>query len=151
MRFLRGKTQQRPAEAAGGGETAEARRVHAGPERRRAPREGFSVLRVVPQLVGSGAILRAETDAVTKTLASGLRSDDRFCLFDDATYMIVLAHTEDDQARVVAQRLTVEITLGGPALRQRKWMVKVAPYPYDVRTEAVLADLANGDAEHGAA
>jgi hypothetical protein len=147
MRIFHGKPKKPPADATNGIGTNVPRAAHTGPERRRPPYEGFSVLRVVPQLVGSGAVTRAETDAVTNTLAAGLRSYDRFCLFDDATYMIVLAHAGDDQGRIVAQRLAVEMTMRSAALRRRKWMVSVAPYPYDERTAAVLADLAAGDAD----
>jgi hypothetical protein len=147
MRIFGRKQQSPPPSAVAPPTTA----AHTGPERRRPPREGFSVLRVVPQLLASDVVTRTEADAVTKTLAAGLRSDDRFCLFDDRSYMIVLAHTDDDQARVVAQRLAVELTMRSAGVQRRKWMVSVAPHPYDERTAAALADLAGSDGEHGAA
>lgn len=115
--------------------------VHAGVDRRR-PQESFSVLCVIPQAVGHEPDIPAEIEAVTRNIALELRSDDRFCRLEDGAYLVLLQNTSDELASVVAQRLAVNLTVRSGAVRHRKWLVGVAGYPRDAKTEAALIELA---------
>ena len=122
-------------------ETDVRRAIHEGVERRRPRAESFSVLCVVPQVIHE-PVAAAETEVATSTIARELRSADQFCLLDDASYILLLADTDDAYALVVAQRLAAALTLRMAALLGRKWHVGVARYPHDARTEAALIDFA---------
>lgn len=122
------------------------RAIYAGAERRRAGGAEFSVLCVIPQLIGTATLLPAETEAATASIAAELRGEDRFCLLADGSYIVVLAETEGDHGLVVAQRLGTDLTVRSAGIKQRKWLVGIARDPLDVKTEAALIELARADA-----
>ena len=122
------------------------RTIHEGAERRARGRSAFSVLSIVPQVVGNEPLILAEVEAVTRNIAGELRSNDRFCRMPDGSYMVVLMESDDDHARVAAQRLSVNLTVRSTAVRRRKWLVGVAHYPHDAKTAAALIELARANA-----
>lgn len=128
------------------GEADVRRAIHEGIERRVPRRSTFSVLSIVPQLVGNEPIIPAEVEAVSRNIGSELRASDRFCRLPDGSYIAVLLDSDDDHARVAAQRLSVNLTVRSTAVRRRKWVVGVAHYPRDAGTEAALIELARTNA-----
>lgn len=115
-------------------------------ERRRSAAESFTVLCVTPQLTGMSPVSAAEAEASTRTISTQLRINDQFCMLDDGSYIVVLAETPEDDARVVARRIASELTLRSGGINQRKWLAGVAQYPGDARTEAALIALAQASA-----
>ena len=150
MRFVRHKPHaENPPQAADAQADAPAvisaeadvrRAIREGAGRRRPPTDAFSVLCVVPQAVRQ-PVTAAEFTAATATIGRELRGADRFCLFDDASYVVALAGTDDEHARVVAERLALALTSRMAPLG-RAWYVGVACYPHDARTEAALIEFA---------
>jgi hypothetical protein len=147
MRFLRHRPHPENGSPAAGspaviGAEADVRRaIREGAERRRPRAEGFSVLCAVPQVFRE-PVTAAEADVATSRIARELRAADQFCLLDDASYVVLLADTDEGNALVVAQRLAVDLTLHMAALLGRKWHVGVARCPHDARTEAALIEFA---------
>jgi hypothetical protein len=73
-----------------------------------------------------------------RALRERLRADDHFCANSDGSFFIVLANCSGDNARVVAHRIGVEVTLRANSVRSRNWTAAVAGYPREqpVREEA---------------
>ncbi len=107
-------------------------------ERRKTVRGGISVLGVVPQLLPNETLSQPETDTVTRIIGQQLREADRVALMSDGAYVVMLSHTTDEHAHVVAQRLAVELHVRSAAIKRRKWLVGVAACPSDALSEADL-------------
>lgn len=106
----------------------------------------FCVLYVVPQVLGEERIGPAEAEVVPNTILEELRDDDRTGEIADCAYLVVLAHTEHNEAQTVAHRLATEFTVRSAHVNRRNWRVGIAAFPDDGITAAALTEVARAHA-----
>jgi hypothetical protein len=99
------------------------------------------VVNVRAQLLPGELVSRAECEIIERTLDERLRQDDRYCLCEDGSYVVVLAAITEDEALIVAQRLAAEVTLRIARANRRTWRASIAGYPRDATTAAALHRL----------
>jgi hypothetical protein len=121
-------------------------------ERRRQKHpKAFSVLNLAPQLLGDEQLGRPEMQLATSVLSERLRGDDTYCALDDGSLVVLLPHTTDDDAAIVAHRLAQDLVTRSSSIRRRNWQVGVAAYPRDARTQGALIELARAAARRSSA
>ncbi len=128
-------------------------RAELGVEVWRAGRYGrpLSVLCVVQQLLVGEALVAGEIEAVAAAVRPQLRLSDRLGTLADGRLVAVLPETEGAGARVLAQRVAMDLAIRSAGAHRRNWLGGSSTFPEEGTDEATLIEAASRSAlERGA-
>lgn len=120
-------------------------RAELGVEVWRAGRYGrpLSVLCVVPQLLVGEALVAGELEAVAAAVRRQLRLSDRLGTLADGRLVAVLPETDGAGARVLAQRVAMDLAVRSAGLHRRNWLGGSSTCPEDGTDKATLIEAAS--------
>lgn len=101
-----------------------------------------------PQLLPNEAIRPEEAAVAIEAVSAQLRFSDRVGTLLDGTIVAVLPETPVEVARVIAQRIAVDLTLRSAGVSQRKWLVGASSFPDDGNDPPSIVIAAMQRAQH---